>query len=126
MVYSINYHRAKDSKSSGKTLVKPVKDLKADGKNSVVFTLQEGNADFPMIMSDYHLAIVPKDYKDFDTGMGTGAYILQEWKPGVRAVTKRNPNFFKENAGFFDEVEIIYINDVNARTNALKTGQIDA
>ena len=126
VVYSINYHRGKDSKSSGKALVTSVKDVKADGKNEVVFTLAGGNADFPMIMSDYHLAVFPVGTKNFEKGMGTGAYSLVKWEPGVRALAKRNPNYWKAGRGHFDEVETIYINDVNARTNALKTGQIDA
>jgi peptide/nickel transport system substrate-binding protein len=126
VVYSINYHRGEGSKSSGKGLVDPVKDVKADGKYTVVFTLEGGNADFPFIMSDYHLGIFPSGTKDFEKGMGTGAFKLVSWEPGVRALTKRNPNYWKEGRGHFDEVETIYINDVSARTNALKTGQIDA
>jgi peptide/nickel transport system substrate-binding protein len=92
----------------------------------VVFTLAGGNADFPMIMSDYHLAVFPAGTKNFEKGMGTGAFSLVKWEPGVRALAKRNPNYWKAGRGHFDEVETIYINDVNARTNALKTGQIDA
>jgi len=126
VIYSINYHRGEDSKSSGKALVTAVKDIKADGKDTVVFTLNGGTADFPIIMSDYHLAIFPVGTKDFEKGMGSGAYQLVEWEPGVRALAKRNPNYWKEGRGHFDEVETIYIADVNARTNALKTGQIDA
>jgi peptide/nickel transport system substrate-binding protein len=126
VIYSINYHRGEDSKSSGKALVSAVKDIKADDKNTVVFTLDGGTADFPIIMSDYHLAIVPDGTKDFEKGMGSGAFELVEWEPGVRALTKRNQNYWKNGRGHFDEVEIIYIADVNARTNALKTGQIDA
>ena len=37
---------------------------------------------------------------------------------------KRNPNYFKSGRPYFDEVEIIVIEDTSARTNALKTGQI--
>jgi len=126
VVFSINYHRGEDSKSSGKSLVTAVKDVKADGKHTVVFTLEGGNADFPFIMSDYHLGIFPAGTKDFEKGIGTGAFKLVSWEPGVRALTKRNPNYWKEGRGHFDEVETIYINDVSARINALKTGQIDA
>jgi len=126
VIYSINYHRGEESKSSGKALVTAVKDIKADGKNAVVFTLEGGTADFPIVMSDYHLAIFPAGTKDFEKGMGSGAYQLAEWEPGVRALAKRNPNYWKEGRGHFDEVETIFIADVNARTNALKTGQIDA
>jgi peptide/nickel transport system substrate-binding protein len=59
VVASINHHRGEDSKSAAKPLVDPIVDVKADGEHTVVFTLQDGNADFPYIVSDYHLAIMP-------------------------------------------------------------------
>ena len=128
VVDSINHHRGKDSKSAAKGLVDPVKDIKADGKYTVVFTLQEGNADFPYIISDYHLTIHPAGTKgpEFEKGIGTGTYMLVHHEPGVRALTKLNPNNWKSGRGHFDEVETIGIADVNARTNSLKTGKVDA
>ncbi len=128
VIASFNHHRGKDSKSAAKGVVDPIKDIKADGKHIVVFTLEEGNADFPYIASDYHLTIQPADTKgaEFQKGIGTGAYVLKDFEPGVRTIAKRNPNYFKQGRAHFDEVEFIGINDVNARTNALKTGQVHA
>ena len=40
-------------------------------------------------------------------------------------MTKRNPNYFRSTGAYFDEVEVIALNDVTARTNALRTGQVD-
>jgi peptide/nickel transport system substrate-binding protein len=126
VVYSINHHRGKDTKSAAKGIVDPIQDVKADGKNTVVFTLSGGNADFPYIVSDYHLTIVPAGTKgaEFEKGIGTGGYTLDFWEPGVRASVKRNPNYWKAGRAHFDEVETLSIVDTNARTNALKTGQI--
>jgi len=128
VVASINHHRGKDSKSAAKKLLEPIVEMKTDGKYGLVFTLQDGNADFPYIISDYHIAIMPSsDGKvDFKSGMGTGAYMQESYEPGVRATLKRNPNFFKSNMGHFDTAEMITIADVAARTNALTTGEIDA
>jgi len=126
VIESINHHRGKDSKSAAKGVVDPIKEIKADGKNTVVFVLEAGNADFPYVASDYHLTIQPAGTKDFQKGIGTGAFNLVSNEPGVRFFAKRNPNYFKEGRAHFDELEIIGINDVNARTNALKTGQVDA
>jgi peptide/nickel transport system substrate-binding protein len=126
VVYSINYHRG-ETKSAGKGLMGPVKDVKADGKYTVIFDLEEGNADFPVILSDHHIAIVPAgtNEKEFAKGIGTGPFKLKNYEPGVRFTAERNPNYFKENRPYFDELEILSISDVNARTNALKSGQID-
>jgi peptide/nickel transport system substrate-binding protein len=127
VIYSYNMHRGPDTKSAAKGIAEPIKDIKADGKDTVIFTLAEGNADFPYIASDYHISIVPAGTKgkEFEKGVGTGPFILQAWEPGVRFFGKRNPNYFKEGRPYFDEAEVTGIEDVNARTNALKTGQID-
>jgi peptide/nickel transport system substrate-binding protein len=125
VIFSINHHRGKESKSPAKVLVDPITDIKIDGKHTVVVTLREGNADFPYLMSDYHLPIVPKGTTDFEDGMGTGGYILVKHEPGVGALAKRNPNYWKEGRAHFDEVETIGINDASARINALKTNQVD-
>jgi peptide/nickel transport system substrate-binding protein len=127
VIYSINHHRGKDSKSAAKGVVDPIKDIKADGKHTLVFALDGGNADFPYIMSDYHLTIVPAGTSgdDWIKGIGTGAYIQTKFEPGVVSIGKRNPNFFKEGRAHFDEVEMLVIADAGARTNALKTDAID-
>jgi len=125
VIFSINHHRKEDSKSAAKPLLAPIKDIKADDKHTVLFDLKDGYADFPFIMGDYHLFIVPDGTTDFAKGVGTGGYQLVEFEPGVRVLTKRNPNFWKEGRAHFDEVETLNIADVVARTNALRTGQLD-
>src|SRR5690625_3647274 len=55
---SIAHHMGEDSKSGIKPLLLQIEDMKVDGDNTVVFTLAEGNADFPYIFNDYHLGIV--------------------------------------------------------------------
>ncbi len=124
VVYSINHHRGEDTKSAAKGIIEAIEDVRADGKHTVVFTLSGGNADFPFILSDYHLTISPEG-SDFLDGVGTGGYVLKDYEPGVRCFVTRNPNYFKPDRAYFDEVETLGIADVNARTNALKTGQID-
>jgi len=127
VVYTMNHHRGEGSKSGAKGLLDPVQDIRADGKDTVIFTLKGGNADFPYILADYHLTIFKTGTKgeEFEKGIGTGGYILQSWEPGVRALTKRNPNYWKKGRAHFDSVETLSIVDANARTNALATGQID-
>lgn len=125
VIYSLNHHRGPKSKSGAKALAETIIDMKADGKDIVIFTLETGNADFPFILSDYHLTIFPDGYTDFSQGIGTGGYTIVKYEPGVRALTKRNPNYFKSDRAWFDEVETIGIADSNARTTALKTRKVD-
>ena len=56
---SFNHHMGEDSTSAAKGLLTAVKSLKADGKNRVIFELESPNADFPFIVSDYHISIRP-------------------------------------------------------------------
>jgi len=127
VIASFNHHRGEESKSAGKGLLKAITSMKADG-NSVVFELDAANADFPYIVSDYHLLIKPsKDGKiDATDGLGTGGYVIEKFEPGVRTVAKRNPNYFKSDAAFFDSVEFISLIDLTARQNALMNGEVHA
>ncbi|MEJ2638093.1 MAG: ABC transporter substrate-binding protein [Desulfosarcinaceae bacterium] len=124
VIYSINWHRKEGTKSAAKALVEDIVSMKKEDKYSLAFELTSGNADFPFTMSDYHLVVGPKD-TDLANGVFTGGYMIKNFEPGVRAFCTRNPNYFKSDRAWFDEVEILGIGDVNARTNALKTGQID-
>ncbi|MCP3887815.1 MAG: ABC transporter substrate-binding protein [Desulfobulbaceae bacterium] len=124
VIHSLNHHRGEGTKSAAKVIVESIEEIKKDDKYSISFVLKSPNADFPFLLSDYHLIIAPKN-SDFKDGIFSGGYILQKYEPGVRAFTTKNPNYFKSDRAFFDEVETLGINDVNARTNALKTGQID-
>lgn len=127
VIASMEHHRREDSTSAAKPLVQSIESIKADGPDKVVFQLSAGNADFPFYMSDYHLCILPsKDGKvDATSGDGTGAYVLQNFEPGVRASATRNPNYFKPDRAHFDSVELLAIVDPAARTNAVTTGEVD-
>ena len=125
VIYSINHHRGEESQSGAKGIVDPITEIKADGKHTVVISLAGGNADFPFILSDYHMQIVPDGTTDFDKGVGTGGYVMQSFDPGVRSLTERNPNYWKDGRGHFDEIEALVISDVAARTNALRTNEVD-
>jgi peptide/nickel transport system substrate-binding protein len=93
----------------------------------VVVTLESGNADFPFIMSDYHLAILPsKDGKiDKTSTDGCGAYVVKAYEPGVRAAMDRNPNYWKSDRAHVDSVELLTVVDPAARQSALLTGTVD-
>ncbi|MDT8345852.1 MAG: ABC transporter substrate-binding protein [Thermohalobaculum sp.] len=126
VVASINYHRGPDSKSAAAGIVNQIADVKADGGN-VVFTLSGGNADFPFIVSDYHLPIMPgsEGKIDWSQGIGCGPYKITSFEPGVRATYERHKDYWKSDRAHFDAVEQIAIVDAAARTNALLTGELD-
>lgn len=124
-IYSIQLHLVEEAKSPLKSVLGAISDLKDGGDNDLIITLNSGNADFPVLLSDPRLQMVADGDTDFESGLGTGGYILDLWEPGVRALAKRNPNYWKADHANFDEVETIAIEDIAARTTALMRGDID-
>jgi peptide/nickel transport system substrate-binding protein len=127
VVATYDYHRGENSKSAAKSVLADITDIKADGDETVIFTLKSGSADFPYITTDYHLPIFAADGNggiDWKSGIGTGPFVMDNYQPGVKFTAKRNPNFHKDGP-YFDEIEVHSIVDVAARQNALLTGDID-
>ncbi|MEQ8356025.1 MAG: ABC transporter substrate-binding protein [Kiloniellaceae bacterium] len=127
VIASLNHHRGEESKSAAKPIVAGIVDMQAEGTNAVVVTLDAGNADFPFILSDYHLPIMPSADGKIDPASsdGCGGYVVESFEPGVRAALKRNPNYWKTGRAHFDEIELLVILDAAARQNALITGEVD-
>ena len=128
VIASFNHHRGEESKSAAKPIVSPIKEMKADGKNRIIFTLESGNADFPFVLSDYHLVIRPaKDGKiDPEANIGAGGYVVKAYEPGVRAEIERRNDYWKSDRAFFDSAEILTILDPTARMNALLSNSVEA
>jgi len=128
VIASINYHRGEQSTSAAKPIVAPITEIRADGADTVVFELESGNADFPFILTDYHLPILPSSdgEVDFKSGIGAGCYRLQNFEPGVRTDLVRYEDHWDDSRGFVDSVEMLSLVDLNARTTALVSGQVDA
>jgi len=125
IIYSLNLHRG-ETKSAAKDLLSAITDIKKINANQVGITLSAGNADLPYNLSDYHILAVPNGFTDFSKPDGTGAYALESFQPGVRILTKNTGHYWKPNRGWFDSVELRYIPDAAARTQALISGQVDA
>lgn len=123
VVYSLNRHRGPDSKSGAAGSLQNIAEVKADGRHNVLVELKEPDADLPYILSDYHLLIQPEGVAD-GSGTGTGPYQVIEAQPGVRYLTRRNPNYFRSDCAWVDSVETLVINDPTARLASLQSGQV--
>ncbi len=127
VIASINFHRGEGSTSAAGPIVAPITDITADGDDTVVFKLDGGNADFPFILTDYHLPICKAegDSIDWKSGDGCGPYTLKSIDFGVQASFERNPNHWREDVAWFDSIEMLALIDLNARTTALVSGDVD-
>lgn len=123
VIYSLNHHRGEKSESAGKGYLLSVTDIIKSGPNEVTFKLNGPNADFPYLLGDVHFGITP-DGENFDKGIGTGAFILENFQPGVRTLARRNPQYWDPERGHVDSVETVAYNDKSARVAALLSNSV--
>ncbi|MFK7939409.1 MAG: ABC transporter substrate-binding protein [Roseovarius sp.] len=129
VIASINHHRGEGSTSAAAPLVSSVKDLKADGDLIVVIELDAGNADFPFIMTDYHLPVMPANEDgtmNWQDLVGCGAYKIDSYNAGVSTTLSRHANHWTDAVGHVDTIEVLSIIDQNARTSAIVSGDVHA
>ena len=127
-IASLNHHRGDDTTSAAKPLLESVVDIRADGDHTIVLELNQGFADLPWVMTDYHLTMLPANDDggiEWESGIGAGPYRIENHEPGVSSALVRHDGWHREGA-YFDDVEITILNDPNARQTALVTGAVDA
>lgn len=123
-VATLKRHSDEASKSGALGLLGSIERVE-DSAGALVITLKEGNADLPLILTDYHLIIQPNGGVDApDAAIGTGPYKLVSHEPGVRATFEKNEDDWHSDRGYVDSVEIIVMNDNTARIAALSSGQV--
>ncbi|MCY3879078.1 MAG: ABC transporter substrate-binding protein [Rhodobacteraceae bacterium] len=128
VIESLGIHVAEGAKSAAQPIVANIAKMEKTGEHQVQLTLKAGNADFPFLLSDYHILMYPAGMIEqaIADGIGTGPYRVESFDPGVRLVCSKVAGHHREGmGGWFDGVEVIAINDVSARMNALMTGQVD-
>jgi len=128
VVASLNHHRGEDTTSAAKSLLTDVTDVVADDKNTVTVKLKRGNADLPWLMTDYHLAICPANEDgtaNWQSGDGCGPFKIEEGEWGVNWALSRHEGWHLEGP-WFDALDMIVLNDPNARQTALITGDVDS
>ena len=123
VIYSINLHRG-ETKSAAKAVLEGISDVKKLTANQIQISLSGGNADLPYLLSDYHLFAVPNNFTDFSKPMGTGGYEIEVFEPGIRCITKKAGNYWKQGRAHVDSIELTCINDTTARTSALISGAV--
>ncbi|MAC80239.1 MAG: peptide ABC transporter substrate-binding protein [Rhodobacteraceae bacterium] len=125
---SLMHHMGEGSSSGALAITKQFASVEADGPDTVIITLNDGSADLPYLLTDYHLSVFPAnasgDGIDWASGVGTGAFTLDSFEPGIAVRMERNPNYHKNNKPYFDGFELINIPDATARLNALLTGEV--
>ena len=128
VVYSMNRHLGEGTVSKAATLVAMIGEWKKVDKHTVKAILSSPNADLLPTLATFHFKIIQNDAENipgyFNKVIGTGPFTCEEFSPGVRSISKRNPNYWRDGPNV-DEIETFAITDSVARTNALISGDID-
>ncbi|HVW56906.1 MAG TPA: ABC transporter substrate-binding protein [Rhizobiaceae bacterium] len=122
---TLRRHAGKGSQSGALGLLSGIEKIEERGDDMVI-TLSEGNADLPLVLTDYHLQIQPGGgVKNPNAAIGTGPYKLVTFQPGLRVVLEKNKHDWRQDRGHVDSVHITVMNDLTARISALQSGQVD-
>lgn len=57
--------------------------------------------------------------------IGTGPYILAEWKRGSHILLRRNPNYWRPGRPYLDRIVVRFVADAAASSAALEAGEAD-
>jgi peptide/nickel transport system substrate-binding protein len=88
--------------------------------------LHRGLAEFPTIVSQYPLSIVPEGTTNFNKGVGTGPFALESFTPGTTSTFKANKDYWQSGTPYVDKLVInSSFTDNNAQLNALLAGDLD-
>jgi peptide/nickel transport system substrate-binding protein len=124
-IFSLNLHRGA-AKSGAAIAIKGVSDIKKLDKYQIQISLSAPDADFPSVLTDYRLLMVPADFSDWSKPVGCGAYVLEKFDPGVRVTLKKaNNDYWKDGRARLEAAEITVIGDGAERLNGLVSGQFD-
>ncbi|MEM6282961.1 MAG: ABC transporter substrate-binding protein [Chloroflexota bacterium] len=117
----------------GNALLEPTWAVEAADDMTVVFTLDQPNADFLFGVASRFSAILPEGIEnvnviaDGDDPLvnfnGTGPFILTEFAVDERAVFVANPNYWGEVS--LDGITLEFFADDQTQVNAIQTGALD-
>ncbi len=116
-------------KSPGKSDFIAVDKVEPAGRHAVKFVTKEPFAGLLAALGGFWGFIISeagiKKHGDLNkAALGTGPFMLQDWKVEQQMVLKRHPGYFKKGLPHVDEVNLRIIPDEANIVAALRTGQI--
>jgi peptide/nickel transport system substrate-binding protein len=111
-----------------------VESVKADGDDKVVFKLKEPFNPFIYAFEVSTMPMIPKhlyegtDFRNNPANnkpIGTGPFMLKEWKRGSYIHLVKNPDYFKPGMPYLDDIYLRVIPDAASRAVAFERGTVD-
>jgi len=127
VVWSLKQHLDENNRvAEAQQIVQNFEELRADGPDTVIIKQKEVNFDLPTHLSSFAIIIGQEGNSDWAAGVGTGPYTKEDWQPGIQYLGKKFANFYRDDQGHFDEVELLNITDPGARMSGLLSNTLHA
>jgi len=120
---------------AGDPILEPTWSVEAADEQTVVFELNEPNADFLFGIASRFSLILQAGSEDVNVIAdgsdpyvnfnGTGPFVLTEYQPDQRATFVANDDYWLPGAPQLDGVELIFFDDDQSQLDALRGGAID-
>src|SRR5207245_797481 len=132
VVYSVNHFLTVKGNANA-YMLKSVEKVEATDKYTVKFTLKEPFVWFlDMLANPLAVAIVARevvekygDLKKHEAVIGTGAWMLDSYRPNVGLTFVRHPGYFLAGLPYIDRVEMTVDEDNASRISAFLAGKYD-
>jgi peptide/nickel transport system substrate-binding protein len=128
-VYHINRIADPASKHPARTTL-DLKSCVAVDKYTFTVTTNQKSPGFLAYIANGPLVPYPKEVVEAPGGagknwVGTGAFILSEYQPNVKAVFKKNPDYWEKGKPYLDGAETYFMLDASSRMAAFRAGDLD-
>lgn len=104
----------------------------ASDDKTLVVKLKGKSVPFISMMALPNASVLPKKLIESEGAdafaekpVGSGAFMLEEWRRGDRIILKKNPNYWDASHVSLDGVEWVVVPDDNTRILNVQTGQLD-
>lgn len=113
-------------------LVSWIDKMEALDDHTLKITTAEPNARALDYLAFYETQIVPMDaieqfgsFEGPESWIGTGAYYLSSWKPGVGFEFDRNPDYWEKDLPYIDHINLNEMMDLSSQLTAFLSGSLD-
>lgn len=125
VVFTLLRHKKASVASKMAGIASQFAEVKRTGPLDLHIILTGRNADLPTMLAQSHFGILAAGTERFQSANGTGPYRLAQFRPGIRTLVRRNPNYWKNGRPYLEEIELIGIPDEVSRVNALLSGDVN-
>jgi len=121
-----------DEAAPMRSLYTVMTDAEAPDDKTVVLTLENPTPAFMSSLAMFAASIVPEHAVTAAAGafgenpVGSGAFVLKEWRRGDRVILEKNPLYWEAGLPKLDGIEWIYVPNDNTRMLQLTAGEVDA